>query len=403
VLVGPELIRAINKQRVLRLIRSAGPISRADAAEQTGLTRPTISAVVSELLEEGWVQELGTGESSGGRPPILLRFNPRARWVIGAELGAGHVRAVLADLAGRVERRVKYRVESSDATAELSRLERAVRELLGSLPETPRPIPVAGVGLGITGVVDGRQGLWRYSPHFDVADLPVARILEERLVLPVWVENDARAMAWGERSFGVARGVDNLAFVRVGIGIGAGIIIGGETYSGAHEGAGELGHTIVDDDGPLCRCGSHGCLETTASATAIARRAVARIASGRHSIIPDMVGGDLTKVIATHVIEAADAGDALARETLNEAGRYLGLGIGNLVNLLNPSMVIVGGGTSRAGDFLMEPLKEAAYARMLPTLRGQVQILRSGLAEDSCPLGGAALVIEQLFKSPQVG
>ncbi|MFZ5823989.1 MAG: ROK family transcriptional regulator [Bacillota bacterium] len=401
-LVGPELIRAINKQRVLRLIRSAGAISRADLAEQTGLTRPTVSAVVAELLEEGWVEELGTGESSGGRPPILLRFNPQARWVIGAELGAGHVRAIMSDLSGNVVRRVKYRVESTDPMVEIDRVEAAVRELIETMPQTRLPIPVAGVGLGITGLVDKKVGLWRYSPHFDVTDLPVVELLERRLVLPVWIENDARAMAWGERSFGAARGVDNLCFIRVGVGLGAGIIIGGELYGGAHEGAGEIGHTIVLENGPRCRCGSDGCLETLASAVAIARRARERLRAGESSLVLQLAGGEIESVIATTVIEAAEAGDPLARETLAEAGRYLGLGIGSLVNLLNPAMVVVGGGTSRAGEWLLAPLRAAATSRALPTVREKIPIVQTALGEDSGPLGGAALVIEELFRSPAV-
>jgi len=401
-LVGPELIRAINKQRVLRLVRTAGSISRADLAEQTGLTRPTVSAVVAELLAEGWVEEIGTGESSGGRPPILLRFNPRARWVVGVELGAGHVRAVLADLAGTVVHRVKERVESADPLSEVGRVERAVRDLLAQVPRTGAPAPVAGVGVGITGVVDTVKGTWRYSPHYLVRDLPVGEILQERLQLPVWIENDARAMAWGERSFGCARGVDNLAFIRVGVSIGAGIIINGHLYGGAHQGAGEIGHTIVLDRGPRCRCGSDGCLETVGSALAIARRAVERMAAGEESVIRELCGNDPSKVIATTVIQAADAGDRVAREILAEAGHYLGLGIGSMINLLNPAMVIVGGGTSRAGDHLIGPLRKAALARALPTLRERVQITRTALGEDAGPLGGAALVIENLFRSPNV-
>lgn len=402
-LAGPELIRAINKQRVLRLIRATGPISRADAAEQTGLTRPTISAVVADLLDEGWVEEVGIGESSGGRPPILLQLNPRARMVIGAELSAGHVQAVLVDLNGEVLHRVRHRVESRDPLLELDRLERAIRELLEHLPQKPLPAAVAGIGLGITGIVDRKAALWRYSPHFDVHDLPVAAMLEDRLVLPVWIENDARAMAWGERSFGAARGVDNLAFIRSGVSIGAGLIIGGRLYGGAFEGAGEIGHTTVALDGPRCHCGAYGCLETVASAPAIARAAVRRIQQGQPSQIPEMVSGDLDQVIGTTVTEAAYAGDRLAQETLAEAGRYLGLAIGNLINLLNPSMVVVGGGTSRAGAFLMDPLREAAMVRTLPGLRGRVEIVRTPLGEDSCPLGGAALVIEELFRVPTVG
>ncbi|MDB4898101.1 MAG: transcriptional repressor [Firmicutes bacterium] len=403
VLAGPELIRAINKQRVLRLIRGAGPLSRADAAEATGLTRPTISAVVAELLDEGWVVEVGTGESSGGRPPILLRFNPRARLVVGAELSAGHVRAVLADLSGVVRHRVKHRVESTDPLAELARVEQAIRELLAAVPGESGPGAVAGIGLGITGMVSATAGLWRYSPHFAVHDLPAADLLTERLGVPVLIENDARAMAWGERSFGAARGVDNLAYIRVGVGIGAGLIIRGQLYGGAHEGAGEIGHTIVDDDGPLCACGSYGCLEAVASAPAIARRAVERIQQGAASTISDLSNGDLNKVIGTTVIEAAHAGDPLARETLLEAGRYLGLAIGNLINLFNPAMVVIGGGTGLAGDELLQPVIAVAMARALPALRERVQIVETALGEDSCPMGGAAMVIEELFRVPSVG
>jgi predicted NBD/HSP70 family sugar kinase len=252
-------------------------------------------------------------------------------------------------------------------------------------------------------MVDPKEGVWRYSPHFDVKEINVVSLLEERLVLPVWIENDARAMAWGEHSFGAARGVANFAYIRVGVGIGAGLIISGELYGGAHEGAGEIGHMIVDNDGPRCRCGSFGCLETVASATAIAKRAVKRLGQGQHSRIVDMVDGDLDRVIGTTVIEAAEYGDDLARETLAEAGRYLGLAIGNLINLLNPAMVVVGGGTSRAGNLLMQPLREAAMGRALPALKERVQILLTPLGEDSCPLGGAALVIEELFRVPTVG
>lgn len=397
-LQGPELLRAINKQRVLKLIRAAGPISRADAAQQCGLTRPTISAVVSELMDEGWIEEVGIGESSGGRPPILLRFNPRARWVVGAELGAGHVRAVLADLSGQVVRRVKHRVSSSDPAIEVGRLEASIAEVLEATPTSPaRPVPVAGIGVGVTGLVGRTAGLWRYSPHYAVRDFPLARRLRERFGLPVTIENDARAMAWGERSFGGAKGVETLAYIRVGVGIGAGLIIGSALYDGAHAGAGELGHTVVEESGPRCRCGSSGCLETLASAVAIARRAAQKIEAGHPTSLPR---DDLTAIIATNVIQAAEQGDLLARETLAEAGRYLGLGIANLINLLDPAMVVVGGGTSRAGDLLLDPAREAARSRTLPALRERVQIRLTALGEDSCPLGGAALVLEELFRSP---
>jgi predicted NBD/HSP70 family sugar kinase len=402
-LVGPELIRTINKQRVLRLIRSGGPVSRADAAEKTGMTRPTISAVVADLLEEGWIEEIGAGESSGGRPPILLRFNPLAGVVLGAELGAGHVRAVLTDLAGNVLHRAKRRVETNDPMVELDRLLAAIGDVLAARSPDQARIPMAGLGLGLNGHVDTTAGIWRYSAHFEVDNLPVAKLLAERLGVPVVVENDARAMAVGERSFGMAKSAQNLVYIRVGVSIGAGLVIDGKLFGGAHEGAGEIGHTVVYEEGPRCRCGNFGCLEAVANAVAISRRAVHRIQGGTPSLIPELVGDDLSQVIGTTVIEAAHEGDRLARETLQEAGRFLGLAIGNVINLLDPDLVVVGGGTARAGDLLLEPLKEAALSRALPGRRDRVRILRTGLGEDSCPVGGAALVIESLFRAPNVG
>jgi glucokinase-like ROK family protein len=296
--------------------------------------------------------------------------------------------------------RFKQRVESRDPLIEVDQLERAVRYLLDQTPRYGPPTPVAGVGIGITGVIDPEEGVWRYSPHYQVRDLPVAPMLQERLSLPVWIENDARAMAWGERSFGAAQGVDNLAFIRVGVGLGAGIIIDGRLYGGAHQGAGEIGHIMVKERGLRCRCGSDGCLETVGSAIAIARRAVQRMAQGEETLIRELCGGDPSKVIATTVIEAADAGDRVAQEILSEAGRFLGIGIGAMINLLNPAMVIIGGGTSRAGDYLIEPLRQAALERTLPALRERVKIVRTELGEDAGPLGGAALVIEELFRTP---
>jgi glucokinase-like ROK family protein len=401
---GPELIKAINKQRVLRLVRERSPVSRADLSGLAALTRPTVSALVGELLDGGWVEEVGTGASSGGRRPIMLRFRPEARWVVGAELGAGHIRAVLSDLNGRVHAAVKRRTASGDHLAELGELERAIRQVLDAVPggEAGLPGPVQGVGIGVNGLVDQKEGLWRYSPHFTVHDFAIRSWLEGRLVLPVWVENDARAMAWGERSFGHGRGLSDLVLVRVGVGIGAGIIIGGEMYGGSDRGAGEFGHTTVDPDGPRCRCGNYGCLEAVANAPAIARRAVRLIRQGRPSQIPELVGGDLEQVIGTTVIEAAQGGDAVAREALAEAGRFLGIGVANLINLLNPPLVVIAGGVGRAGELILEPLRETALSRTLPAFRDRTRILASALGEQTAPLGGAALVLEDMFRVPAV-
>lgn len=394
---GPEFIRHLNKQRVLQTVRRLGPVSRADLATETGLTRPTVSALVAELLAENWLEELGPGDSSGGRRPILLRFNPRAYLAIGAELSAAHVRTVLCDLEGRVLARHKERTRSRDPEAALAQVAAGIAAVQAAAPPRCR---LAGVGFGITGMVNREQGLWRYSPHYPGPERPVAAELAAACGLPVTVENDARCLALGEYHFGESRGSPSLVAIRVGISVGAGIILDGALYAGVDSGAGELGHTAVVTDGPQCACGRYGCLEAVAAAGSIAQAAVQQLTAGRPSRILDLAGGRVDEVLASTVIAAAAEGDALAREVLAAAGRYLGLAVGNLINLLNPQDVVIGGGTSRAGHYLMEPLQEAALARALPIQSRRVRIRLATHGEYGIALGGAALVIAPLLNPP---
>lgn len=394
---GPELIKSMNRQRVLQAIRVAGPLSRADLAERTGLTRPTISTLVAELLEDRWVREIGPGASSGGRRPIMLEFNPAAYLAVGAEISAGHVRAVLADLSGQVVARIKERVSTPDPAENLERVAGAAEGVLAMVPPAAR---VAGIGFALSGLVDREHGTWRYSPHFPGPEQPVAEVMSRRFGLPVTVENDARCLALGEYHFGAGRSVRSLVAVRVGVGIGAGILLDGALYTGVDQGSGELGHVQVVEEGPRCACGRYGCLEAVAGAGAVARAAVRRISLGRPSLVTGMVEGELERVMASDVIVAAADGDAVAREVLAEAGRYLGVAIGNLINLLNPELVVVGGGTARAGEFLLGPLREAALARALPVLRERVRIQLATQGEDAAALGAAALRTGPLLAPP---
>lgn len=395
----PELMKALNQRTVLQAIRGAGPLSRADLAAHTGLTRPTVSSIVADLLEAGWVQEVGEGTSSGGRRPVLLTFNSRARWVVGAEVGAGHVRAVLCDLQGGVAVRSRYRVagESADHNLELAR--RAIREVLAQAGD----VQLAGIGFALSGLVDAEAGRWRYSPHFDAADIPVADRFAREFHVPVRLHNDAHAAALGERLRGAGRGVADLVVIRAGVGIGAGIILGGHLYRGPQYGAGEIGHTIVDEAGPRCSCGNFGCLEAVAGAPAVARRAVKLLQQGRSSDLAERVGGDLSALHARIVIEAALDGDPLARAVVAETGHYLGMGIANVINLLAPSLVVVGGGLALAGELLLAPARETALSRALPGRRDTVRIVLGELGDEAGAIGAAAQVAEDLFPIPALG
>ncbi|BDG60528.1 ROK family transcriptional regulator [Caldinitratiruptor microaerophilus] len=401
---GPDLVREVTRRRVLLALRDGGPMSRADVARRTGLARPTVSGVVAQLIRAGWVQEAGPGESSGGRRPILLHLNPAARLAVGAELSAGHVRAVLADMAGNILVRHKERIQPGHPAPAVARLLAGIRTVLD---QAPPGAPVVGVGVGLTGLVDRAGGVWRHSPHFPGPEQPVAEQVQEATGFPVVVENDARCLALGEmqaalwrRAGSPASPPRSLIAVRVGVSIGAGLIVGGELYAGAHEGAGELGHVQVVEEGPRCACGRYGCLEAVAAAGAIARAAVRQIQQGRPSDIARRVGGDLDRVLATTVIEAAQGGDALAREVLAQAGRYIGVAVGNLINLFDPECVVIGGGTSRAGELLLGPMREAAQARALPVQGRHVPIRLATHGEDGVAVGAAALVTLPLLGLP---
>lgn len=397
---GPELIKGINRQRILQAIRTGGPLSRAEVADRTGLTRPTVSSLVAELIEEGWVEEIGHGVSSGGRRPILLRFNPAARLAIGAELSAGHVRAVLCDLEGRVLARHKERVTTADPATALQRVVAAVRAMQAAAPAQAR---LAGVGFGVTGVVDRAAGLWLGSPHFPGPPQPAGEVLASATGLPVVVENDARCLALGEVHFGTGRHARCLVAVRVGVAIGAGIVLDGQVYAGPDGGAGELGHVAVDPDGPVCACGRRGCLEAVAAARAIARAALERVQAGQPSVLAQrLAGGVPDPTITSEVIAAAAEGDAVAREVLAQAGRAIGVAVGNLINLLNPDLVVVGGGTSRAGAWLLDPLRRAALERALPVHAQRVRIAPAWLGEESVAAGAAALITAPLLAPPSL-
>src|SRR3954465_12355984 len=262
--------RAINQGLVLRTIYDLGPISRADVARVTELTRTSVSELVGDAMAEGLVEEVGRGPSSGGKAPILVQVVEDAKVVIGLDLGEQAFAGALVDLRGGIERRIDVPVEGRDGEAALGAVERLVDELVAAAP----PGRLLGIGVGTPGLVDTENGGTRWAVNLDWQDLPLARILRDRTGLPAFVANDSRAAAMGEYLFDANRPSPNLVAIKIGHGIGAGIVLGGELFEGDGYGAGEIGHTSVVDDGVECRCGRFGCLETVASSRAVVAQAL---------------------------------------------------------------------------------------------------------------------------------
>lgn len=372
------------------MIWASGGISRAELARRTALARSTISITVSSLLAKGLVSELGAGPSRGGRRPILLRFEDDAFGVAGVDVGRSHVGVVLTNLRGRV---IAFERRAHPVHADPAGTRAAVAELIDACMtrwQQPRERLVAiGVGMPSPVSTDAYESLsrvvlpaWKGRGGFEE--------LEERFRVPVLLDNDANLGALSEHWWGAGRGVDDLVYIEVSAGIGSGHIVGGKVYRGANGVAGELGHLPIDLNGTPCECGLRGCLTHLVSERDVVARA--QRLRAEH---PDSSLGRQGAEITIAAIEAAAAdGDRLALRVVDEAVGFLATGIAGMLNLLNPSMVIVGGTLARLGDLLVVPLRRAVQERTRVSCASPAQIVAGALGERAVALGAAAYALE---------
>lgn len=254
-----------------------------------------------------------------------------------------------------------------------------------------------GIGIGIPGVADRKAGLVRYAPNLLWRDVPLGPMLEERLGIPVTIDNDRNVAALAEKWFGAGRGCDNFAYITVGTGIGLSVVVDGEIMYGLLEAAGELGHTIIVEDGPQCNCGNHGCLETLAAGPAIARFAREAVTRGAAHRIAELAHGDLHRIVPELVAQAAREGDPEAVEVIARAGTYFGVGIVNLVNIVAPELVIVGGGLASLGPLFLDPAREVVRRRAHPVIRDKIRIVPAELGYEAGCIGAAVLARRTLL------
>ncbi|WP_347862288.1 ROK family protein [Salimicrobium sp. PL1-032A] len=247
------------------------------------------------------------------------------------------------------------------------------------------------------GIVDPVSGMSLYAPAFHLRNIPIKETLEETFQLMVKVENDARAMTLGEYWFGHGNDTDDVVGINVGNGIGAGIMVKGKMFHGYHNLAGELGHMTIDLSGPKCTCGNYGCLQALSAGPAIAERARKELKMGKTSKLQELTGGDLERIDGALVYEAALAGDELSIELLRQTGRYLGIGLTNLIHTINPARMIIGGGVSKSGTFLLEGIEETIRTRALTEKAKETSIVLSKLGDHASAIGACVLVLEEFF------
>jgi glucokinase-like ROK family protein len=393
------LIKDINTATILRIIREKGPVSRADITKKTGLNPATVSSNVANLLELGIIREIGAGQSSGGRKPTLLELDSSAYYVIGVDMGTTQVSTAVTDMEGSIRCQVSIPFEGYSSPEDIMAIMcRSIEQAIDSSGVSRDKL--LGIGMGIHGLVDSENGVSVFAPAFQWEHVPIKQKFMEAFGLPVEIDNDVRAMALGEKWFGRARQVSNFIFMNIGTGIGSGIYVHGELLRGAHFGAGEIGHVYVADNKETCYCGISGCLSTLASGPAMARRAAKRVASGESSLLSELSKGELSRITGEMISQAAQKGDPLSREVLYETGFYIGQAISILINVLNPEMILVGGGVSKAGEPLFQGIREAISSKSLRNNAKQLIIDSSELGERCGMVGAATLVLKNIFMNP---
>jgi predicted NBD/HSP70 family sugar kinase len=394
----PEIVKELNRRLVYEFLRRKGTTSRIEIARETHLSKATVGAIVMELLQEGYVREVGHHAPGVGRPRVVLEFVPDARFVIGSEITDAEYKVILADLHARPVRSLSYALGSLSPEQVVETLLRAFTEIGAEVPSEH----ILGAGVSVPATVDSRTGQVLSSVVLGWQDVPLGALLSQRAPWPVAVFSRGNAGAWGEKWRGAGRHVANLLYVRIGTGIGAGLVLNGQPYFGKGFSAGEIGHTTVAPEGPVCLCGNRGCLAAVAAVPVLAVRArhLARAHGDRELLA--LVNGNLELLELAHIIQAGRAGNPLARQVLAEAGQYVGLAIANALNLLDLEMVIIGGPLAEAGDLLLEPIRAEVARRGLPTVLGGVQVVLSALGPDAAAIGAASLVLRERSAPLQV-
>jgi predicted NBD/HSP70 family sugar kinase len=376
-----------NSRLVLRTIYDYGEISRADLARLTHLTRTTVSDVVGDLMEQGLVEEVGQGPTAVGRTPTLLSLIDDSRHLIAINITNTELHGAVINLRGAIRQRASLTLSGVDGTEVLEQVYGFVDDLVQSASR-----PLLGIGISAPGLIDTAGGIVRRAVNFGWQDLQLREIMQARYQQPVYVVNDSHTVALVEYMFGESQNATNMAAIKVGWGIGAGIVLNGQLIYGDGYGAGEIGHVAVVENGRRCKCGNYGCLETVANISALIRRAQAIAQDDPNSTLrrlaPDVQSIDLDVVLRAFL-----AGDAATRRIIEEIGGYLGIAVANLIGILGVRRVVITGRLAPFGQALAEAIQQAVRQRVLPTLAevAEIEVLHQG--PDTVLLGASVLLL----------
>lgn len=383
---------------IIRALRQRQRISRPDIVNITGWSRAKTAIEINRLLEMGLIKEIGEGPSEGGRRPRLLSLNDELGYLVGVDIGATSIDVALADFAGRI---LDHQSEPSDVRLPPEQvLGRCVEILLEMLEKHgTSPQCVLGVGVGVPGPVEFSKGILVSPPLMPNWEGYSIRSYFQQTVQSalIVVDNDVNIMANGELRVGEGRGVDHFIFVKIGTGIGAGIVSNGRIHRGASGSAGDIGHISVDKNGPVCRCGNIGCLEAVAAGPAIAEAAQKAVLAGTSPVLARIFQERNGELHTEDVGAAIREGDRTAVEIVQFCGKVIGETLASLVNFFNPSYIFVGGGVTHLGDQLLLSIRQAVLKRSLPLATRHLVIKYSSLGSKAGIMGAIYMAQDQLF------
>ena len=389
-----DLIRAINRFSILNAIRNAKLISRVDIARSTGLSQASVTGITADLIRENLILEKSPGESIGGRKPILLSLNPKGAIVVGVKLSIYEISIVIinfeATIIGSHAVHLEKKAYSPEETAEI--LARAVQTCLWQ--ENFSKDQISGIGIGLPGWVDSTSGMVRYMPNYQWENANLKNLVEEKLDLPTFIENDANTQAIAEQWFGAGKGVENFLVVTLEYGIGMGAVINGQLYRGQNGISSEFGHSIINIEGPQCRCGKRGCIEAMVGENAILRDAGQAALSGHWKRKGEGV------ITIEEVIQTAKAGEQNLRAIYSQAGIVLGVGITNLIQLYDPDKIIITGKSVLAGELLFKSMFETIPENLVARSTSNTEIIIQNWTYRDWARGAGTVALQEIYKSP---
>ena len=389
------MMRQYNQKLILRVLKDHGPLSKTQLSHITQLTIPAISDILEELSYYNLIEDSGQTPIKRGRFPILQKLNADAYKIVGITIESETIETAIVNLNGDIFESVTVPLPT------LKTPESVVNEVYRSVHimferSNLSRGDLIGAGLGMHGIVDPVKGISIYPPHLNWGNVPIAKLLEDKLKLPVKVDNDCNTKALAERWFGEGKDVESFIIVNIDYGIGAGIMLRDQLFYGGNYGAGQIGHTVVKDDGPLCSCGNYGCLEAIASEPALLKEVVIKVKKGFPTKILELAGTP-ENISIEHLYEAAKLNDRMAVQLLESAGRFSGIAISTLVNLFNPQRVFITGGILKGGKHVLTPLYESVKQHSLKPNIKDLNVTPSKLGEAANVLGATTLWINELF------